>query len=170
MEASEDLRETAQTLTFRVRDQQYAIPILQVKEIIPFTAVTRLPRTPRAVLGLINLRGGAVPVVSLAQAFGLDDLPADRRSCVIVVEVRIDGETTAMGILADAVNDVIALRPDEIEAPPRLGAAVPEKVLQGMARVGTEFVPILDVQELLASPEFLFETDVERDGSTEGTA
>jgi purine-binding chemotaxis protein CheW len=155
METTDETRDAIQYLTFRVRDEEYAISILHVREILPFTTATRLPKTLPAIRGLINLRGGAVPVVDLALAFDLPAGAPTKRTCVIVVDVMIDGEGTMMGVMADAVNDVIALRADEIEPTPRFAARVPEDFLQGMAKIGSAFVPILDVQTLLSAPEFL---------------
>jgi purine-binding chemotaxis protein CheW len=154
VEPDEDLDESFQVLTFRVCDQQHAIRILDVKEIVPFTTITQLPRTPDAVLGLLNLRGGAVPVVSLARGFGLPEEPPGRRSCVIVLEVVVDGDATVVGILADGVNNVISVRPEEIEPAPRFGTDVPHALLDGMVRLDGDFVPLLNVREVLAGTGF----------------
>lgn len=145
--------ELAQYLTFQVADAEYGVGILKVREIIEYDTVTRVPHAPPAVRGVLNLRGAVVPVVDLAVKFGLPASVTTKRSCVIVVECILDGEQTVMGVLADAVSQVIDLAPSDIEPAPAFGARVRVEFLQGMGKLGGRFVLLLDLDRLLSAAE-----------------
>src|SRR6266699_4412793 len=98
-----------QYLTFFLTDEEYAISIERVKEIIEYSSVTKVPKVPRWIRGVINLRGNVVPVVDLAVRFGLDERPITKTTCIVIVEVQQESENTVMGLIADAVNQVIEL-------------------------------------------------------------
>src|SRR5262252_566593 len=113
-----------QYLTYFLADEEYGINIQQVKEIIEYTAITKVPKVPRWIRGVINLRGNVVPVVDLAVRFGQDERPTTKTTCIVIVEVQQDAENTVMGVIADAVNQVIELNPGDIERPPAFGTRV----------------------------------------------
>jgi purine-binding chemotaxis protein CheW len=142
-----------QYLTFRVGGETYAVGILEVREILPFVGSTAVPMAPPAIRGLINLRGNAVPVVDLAVLFGLAPTQPGRRACVVILDLERSG--AAMGILAESVELVIELRPDDVEAVPEIGTHAWSEFLRGMGRVGDSFVPILDLRRLLGSEDLL---------------
>jgi len=153
MSALPDVTEQAQYLTFFLAGEEYAIGILRVKEILEYDTVTPVPQTPAAIRGVINLRGSVVPVVDLAAKFGLPPSPLTKRTCIVIVEVMLGGSRTVLGLLADAVSQVMDFGPGEIEAPPSFGTAVRVDYLQGMGKVGKKFVLLLDVDRILAPPE-----------------
>lgn len=139
-----------QYLSFHLAGEEFAFGILRVKEILEYDTLTRVPSAPAAVRGVINLRGSVVPVVDIALLFGLPSTAVTKRSCVIIVEVRVDGQELVMGILADAVNQVIELSPETIEPPPAFGSRVRVEYLVGMGKVDArKFVLILDIDRLL---------------------
>ena len=140
----------AQYLGFHIAEEEYAIGILRVREILEFDTVTRVPTTPPSIRGVINLRGSVVPVVDLAVKLGLAPSVVTKRSCVVVVEVDLDGERTVMGLLADAVSQVMDLAASEIEPPPPFGTRVRVECLLGMGRAGKKFVLLLDIDKLLS--------------------
>src|ERR1700693_3991678 len=121
-----------QFLTFLLAAEEYAINIQRVKEIIEYTAVTKVPKVPQWIRGVINLRGNVVPVVDLAVRFGLEDRPITKATCIVVVEVEQGSECSGMGVIADAVNQVIDLSPKDIEAAPAFGTRVRLEYLFGM--------------------------------------
>jgi len=145
--------EHAQYLTFRVADAEYGVGILQVREIIEYDTITRVPLAPPAVRGVLNLRGSVVPVVDLAVKFGLPESTITKRSCVVVVECVLDGELTVMGVLCDAVSQVVDLTADDIEPPPAFGSRVRIEFLRGMGKLGEGFVLLLDLDRLLSTAE-----------------
>ncbi len=147
--------EPSQYLTFYLAGEEYALGILRVKEILEYDTLTTVPQTPPWIRGVINLRGSVVPVVDLAVKFGLPPTPVTKRTCIVIVEVTLAGQPTVMGILADAVSQVMDLATADIAAPPTFGTAVRVDFLQGMGKVGTKFVLILDVDQVLAAPELL---------------
>ena len=139
-----------QYLTFVVSGDPYAIAILRVREIIEHRAITRVPSMPAHVPGVINLRGSVVPVVDLAARFGLASTPVGKRTCIVIVEAQVDGTPLVIGVIADAVREVVAMAPGSIEPPPAFGARAPIELLEGLGRIGDEFVLVLDVDRALA--------------------
>ena len=143
----------AQYLTFSLAGGEYAIAVLRVREIIEHETVTRVPSTPAFVRGVINLRGSVVAVVDLARKFGLPESPVTKRTCIVIVEVESENGRMVMGVIADAVNQVVEFRPEEIEAPPSFGTPVRVDYLRGLGKLGSEFVLILDTDRVLSSGE-----------------
>lgn len=144
-----------QYLTFFLADEEYAVNIQKVKEIIEYSSVTKVPKVPRWIRGVINLRGNVVPVVDLAVRFGLDERPATKTTCIVIVEVQQDSENTVMGVIADAVNQVIDLNADDIEQPPAFGTRVRLEYLAGMGKLGKKFALILNIDRVLSAAELL---------------
>jgi purine-binding chemotaxis protein CheW len=142
-----------QFLSFQLAGEEFAVGILKVREIIEYGPVTRVPTTPPWIRGVINLRGGVVPVIDLAVKFGLPAGEVTPRTCIVIVEVELGGERTFMGIVSDAVSQVMELRPQDIEPPPALGTRVRIDYLLGMARAERRFVLLLDIDKILSSDE-----------------
>jgi purine-binding chemotaxis protein CheW len=147
------LSEQSQYLGFHIAGEEYAIGILRVREILEYDTVTKVPTTPASIRGVINLRGSVVPVIDLAVKLGLPESVVTKRSCVVVVEIVLDGERTVMGLLADAVSQVIDLPAAEIEPPPPFGTRVRVECLLGMGRAGKKFVLLLDIDRLLSTDD-----------------
>ena len=148
-----------QYLTFLIGGEEYGVSLLKVKEIIEYDVVTKVPKTPSWVRGVINLRGSVVPVIDLALKFGQAATELGKLTCIVITEVECAGEATVMGILADAVSQVIDLKPEEIEAPPAFGTRVKIDYLVGMGRSGKKFCLILDSEKVLSTDELLEVTD-----------
>lgn len=144
-----------QYLTYFLAEEEYGISIQKVKEIIEYTAITKVPKVPRWIRGVINLRGNVVPVVDLAVRFGMDERPTTKTTCIIIVEIQQEAEKAVMGVIADAVNQVIALRPEEIEEPPAFGTRIRLEYLAGMGKLGKKFALILNIDRVLSAAELL---------------
>ena len=142
-----------QYLTFFLGNEQYAVGVLAVKEIIEYGVVTRVPTTPPYVRGVINLRGSVVPVVDLSVKFGQEPCPISRRTCIIIMETILRGEGATMGVVADSVSQVIQFAPQDIEPAPAFGSRVRIEYLEGMAKMGSKFVLILNMNEVFARDE-----------------
>lgn len=151
MEATERM----QYLTFQLAGEEYALGILRVREIIQWQEVTRVPTAPAAIRGVLNLRGAVVPVVDLGVKFGLGATEPTRRTCIVIVEVEREGGQTVMGIVADAVSQVMDLDDADIEPPPSFGTRMRVEFLEGMARMGDRFALVLNVDRLLSTAELL---------------
>lgn len=147
--------ERAQYLSFHIAGEEYAIGILQVKEILEYDTITGVPGAPPSIRGVINLRGSVVPVVDLALKFGLPESPITKRTCIVVVEVNLDGERTVMGVMADTVSQVIDLGAADIEPPPAFGTRAHIEYLLGMGKAGKKFILLLDIDRVLALHELL---------------
>src|SRR6266581_4019801 len=117
--ATLEITRTQQYLTFNLDDEVFALDISQVREVLDFAPVTKVPQTPHFMRGVINLRGNVVPVVDLRAKFGIPPVMDTENTCIIIVEVEMDGETTILGALADSVKEVIDLDPTQIEPAPR---------------------------------------------------
>jgi purine-binding chemotaxis protein CheW len=153
MAESSDNAQRAQYLSFAIRDTEYAIGILKVKEILQYEPTTRVPSTPRSVRGVINLRGQVVPVVDLARKFGLGDTEPTRLTCILIVEALLDGAAAVVGVLADAVREVVELGPDDVEPPPPFGNHVSVDFLLGLGKMGKRFVLLLDIDRVISADE-----------------
>lgn len=138
-------------LTVSLGDDRFGIPVAYVKEIIECGAIASLPMAPAAVRGTINLRGKVVPVVDLAVRFGRSGMVIGRRTCIVIAE--IEGgrlhQLFDVGLLVDAVNEVVDLRPDEIEPAPSMDGAIRTDFTSGMGRVRDNFVLLLRLGALV---------------------
>ena len=114
--------DAGQYLTFILDEEVYAVDINQVREVLDYKEVTRVPRMPDFISGVINLRGGVVPVVDLRLKFGMEKAEKTVDTCIIIIEIMMGGELTHLGAIADSVQEVMTLEQDQIEPPPKLGA------------------------------------------------
>jgi purine-binding chemotaxis protein CheW len=146
--------EPAQYLTFMLAQEQFAIGILGIKEIIEYQGVTEVPMMPACVRGVINLRGAVVPVVDLLARFGRPSSAVTKRTCVVIVEAACGvEERQVMGLLVDAVNEVLDISTADIEPPPAFGARVRSDFIHGVGKVRGKFVLLLDVDRALSIDE-----------------
>ncbi|WP_347985800.1 chemotaxis protein CheW [Methylomonas sp. AM2-LC] len=145
-----------QYLTFILGGESYAIGILHTKEIIDYGYLTEVPMMPSFVRGVINLRGSAVPVIDLQARFGKGNTLIDKRTSIIIVETLRDteeGEPQDIGIIVDAVNEVVEINQNDIEPAPSFGASVPSNFINAMAKRDDSFVILLNVNRVLSIEE-----------------
>ena len=142
-----------QYLTFRLGEEIFALDIARVREVLEYTTVTALPRSPDFVRGVINLRGSVVPVVDMRLAFGMTRTEQTVSTCVIIVEMEVEGETVVMGAMADSVQEVIELAPGLIEPSPRIGVKLCNRFIRGMGKHNGQFVIILDSDMVFTEEE-----------------
>ncbi len=152
MNATETAAST-QYLTFMLHDEVFGLDISQVREVLDFRSVTRVPRTPAFMLGVINLRGNVVPVVDMRLKFGMSRTERTVNTCIIIVEITLDGDTTILGALADSVQEVIELEPQHIEPAPRIGTRLRTEFIRGMGKRDEQFVIILDIDRIFSTDE-----------------
>ena len=145
--------ETQQYLTFSLGGEMFAVGILNVKEIIEYGELTAIPMMPGFIRGVINLRGAVVPVIDLAARFGGQESAVQRRTCNVIVEVRQEGHKHDIGIMVDAVSEVLEIAAADIEPPPSFGARIRADFIAGMGKVDGHFVIILDIQRVLSAEE-----------------
>jgi purine-binding chemotaxis protein CheW len=152
--------DTHQYLTFTLGGEMFAVGILNVKEIIEYGNLTEIPMMPSFIRGVINLRGAVVPVVDLAARFGGKTSAIQRRTCIVIVEVTQEDAKHDIGIMVDAVSEVLEIRADEIEPPPSFGARIRADFIAGMGKVAGKFVIILEIQKVLSVDEMAVLADV----------
>ena len=143
----------SQYLTFRLDDELFAFDIAKVREVLEFSHITRVPRTPDFMRGVINLRGNVVPVLDLKLKLGLSRTEKTIDTCIVITEVNMGGEKVVLGALADSVQEVMELDPSQIDPPPRMGTRVHESCIRGMGKRDDQFLMILDVDRVLSSAE-----------------
>ncbi len=147
------IMETTQYLTFKLDDEVFALDITKVREVLDFTTVTKVPRTPEFMRGVINLRGSVVPVVDLRLKFGMSKTEKTVNTCIIIVEVKVDDETTVLGALADSVQEVMDLESDHIEPAPKIGTRLNTEFIKGMGKRDDRFVILLDIDKVFSTSE-----------------
>jgi purine-binding chemotaxis protein CheW len=152
MSAAEAAAST-QYLTFKLGDETFALDVAEVREILDFTTVTKVPRTPSFMRGVINLRGSVVPVMDLRLKFGMSATQQTVDSCIIVVEMTMEEDSIVIGVLADAVQEVIDLEPEQIEPPPRIGTKLNTDFILGMGKHNGAFMMILDIDRIFESAD-----------------
>ncbi len=145
--------EQQQYLTFMLGGEVYAIGILHIKEIIEYGQVTAVPMMPAFIRGVINLRGRVVPVVDLSVRFGRTAKAVGRRTCIVILEVEGGTGRQEIGVVVDAVNEVLEISPEEIEPAPAFGTRIRTDFIQGMGKIDEGFVIILNVGHVLAEDE-----------------
>jgi purine-binding chemotaxis protein CheW len=142
-----------QYLTFLVGKDNLAISILDVKEIIEINMITRVPMTPEYIRGVINLRGNVVPVIDLSARLGRECSEINKRTCIVLVQVDYNEESQLLGMLVDAVDEILDLPESNIMPPPDFGADIRNDFIKGMGRVGDQFIILLDINRVLALKE-----------------
>ena len=142
--------EPTQYLTFMLAGETFAIGILAIKEIIEYQGLTTVPMMPDCVRGVINLRGAVVPVVDLLRRFGRTPSAVTKRTCIVIVEVCCEDESQVIGVIVDAVNEVLDIDAAEIEPAPAFGARMRSDFIRGMGKVRGKFVILLDVDRMLS--------------------
>jgi purine-binding chemotaxis protein CheW len=140
-------------LTFSLADEEYGIGILKIKEIIGMLPITSVPQTPDFVKGVINLRGKVIPVMDLRLRFGMMSMDYTERTCIIVVEITGQTGTILVGIVVDAVSEVLNIKGDDIEKAPTFGTKLNTDYILGMAKMEGGVKILLDIDQVLSSDE-----------------
>jgi len=153
METLEMRKGVTQYLTFMLAEEVFALEISEVREVLDFASITKVPQTPEFMRGVINLRGRVVPVVDMRLKFGMPATERTVNTCIIIVELDIGGEQTVIGALADSVQEVFELGSADIEPTPKIGAQIDTEFLKGMGKNDEQFILILDVDKVFSDEE-----------------
>ena len=140
--------ELLQLVSFHIDEEEFGLEILRVQEIIRTPPLTRVPASPAFVEGVVNLRGRIIPVISLRKRFGLGPRALDKETRIVVVEVL----GTVLGLMVDAVSEVLRIKPDAVEPPPRLGR-VEREYVRGVAKIEGRLLILLDIERLMSEAE-----------------
>ncbi|MEO5379153.1 MAG: chemotaxis protein CheW [Magnetococcus sp. DMHC-6] len=148
------ITEPTQFLTFYLATELFAVDIAKVREVLEFAKVTKVPRTPEYMLGVINLRGSVVPVVDMRAKFHLSMQARTVDTCIIIIEVSDeDGERMIIGAMADSVREVFEFSPDQIDPPPKIGVSLRTDFIQGMGKFKDQFIIILDTDKVFSAED-----------------
>jgi purine-binding chemotaxis protein CheW len=148
-----EITETRQYLTFKLGKEIFATDVAKVREVLDFTTITEIPRTPDFMSGVINLRGSVVPVVDMRLCLEMSKTERTTNTCIVVLEVLLDNESIVIGALADSVEEVIDLEPDQIRPAPRIGTQIRTDFLKGMGKREDQFIMILDIDRVFSADE-----------------
>ncbi len=145
--------ESRQFLTFTLAEEEYGVDILRVQEVKGWAPVTKIPRSPDYVQGVLNLRGTIVPVVDLRMRFHLDRIDYTRRTVIVVINIEIDAGRRVIGVVADGVSDVINVPVENVKDAPDFGTKVHTDFISGLATIDENMVMLLDIDKLLTAAE-----------------
>ncbi len=147
------ITETTQYLTYKLEDEIFAVDVAKVREILDFTPATKVPGTPEFMRGVINVRGNVVPVVDMRLKFGLTKTEKTVDTCIVVMEIVVDEDTTVLGALVDSVQEVFEIEASHIEPPPRMGTRWRTEFIKGIGKRNDELIIILDIDRVFSSSE-----------------
>lgn len=149
LETKVDHGPALQYLTFSLGEEVFAMDIRSVREIIQYGSMTTVPLMPEFVRGVINLRGSVVPVIDLQSRFGRSRAQVGKKTCIIIFDATVEDEKVELGLLVDAVSEVIDIALAHIEQPPQFGTSIRRDFIHGMGKVGGEFIVILAPERAL---------------------
>jgi purine-binding chemotaxis protein CheW len=138
-------------LTFRLAAEEYGLEILKVREIIGLMEITRVPRTPEFIRGVINLRGKVIPVLELRSKFGMESKEDTEETCIIVVDIAMNDGSVLMGLLVDGVSEVLDIKENEIQDPPSFGGGVDTNFILGIGNLKGGVKILLDIDKVIVS-------------------
>ncbi|PLX67704.1 MAG: chemotaxis protein CheW [Denitrovibrio sp.] len=152
-EDKKDLSASFQVLTFELDKDIFGVDITSIREVLDFTNLTRVPQTPSYMKGVINLRGGVVPVIDLKEKFSMGTTVKTVNTCIIILEVDIGEEVVVLGALADSVDEVVDFSSDNVEPAPKIGTNLKTEFIKGMAKRNDDFVIILNVNSVFSDED-----------------
>jgi purine-binding chemotaxis protein CheW len=164
MGAAEKIKEVAENtgqvkslagkyLTFRLANENYGLEILKVQEIIGILKVTRVPKMPEFVRGIVNLRGKLIPVIDMRSKFGLQMQEDTEKTCIIVVQFGHKEQMLTIGVIVDSVSEVLNIKEDQLEPSPSIGSTVETDFILSIGKVGEKVIILLDIDRVLTGEE-----------------
>ncbi len=162
---NEIISEVRQYLTFKLQDEVFGVDVAQVREILDYIKVTKVPQTPDFMCGVINLRGNVVPVVDMRLKFGLEKTKTTVNTCIIVVEIELEGENTVLGALVDSVQEVFELDSKDVEPAPKIGTKLKTDFIKGMGKREDNFLILLNIDKVFSSEELSIVQQVQQESA-----
>ena len=145
--------DTRQYLTFKLNEEVFAVDVAQVREILDYIKITKIPQTPEFMRGVINLRGSVVPVVDMNMKFGMNGTEKTVNTCIVVMEVTVEENTLVIGALVDSVQEVFEIESENIEPAPKIGTKLKTEFIKGMGKREENFIIILDIDKVFSGEE-----------------
>jgi purine-binding chemotaxis protein CheW len=147
------IKEEQEYLTFKLGEEMFALDVSQVREVLDMTNITKVPRSPDFMRGVINVRGSVVPVVDMRLKFGMAQAEKTVHTRIVVMEISLENEEVVLGAMADSVHDVMEIDPAQIEPAPKIGAKWRTEFIKGIGKQEDQFIIILDVDRVFSSEE-----------------
>ncbi|MGM0497931.1 MAG: chemotaxis protein CheW [Bacteroidota bacterium] len=164
MEQKSKEKEAKSYLTFKLGEEQFGVHVSQVLNILEMTSITRVPKSPDYMKGVINLRGKVLPVIDARLKFGMEETEYTNNTCIIVMDLEMDGKLINIGTIVDGVLSVVEIDENEVEPPPSIGSKFKSEFIYGMAKVEEEFVMLVDMQKVISADEM---TEISNKSKTE---
>ena len=142
--------ETNQYLTFELADEIYGVAVSKIKEVLEIIDITRVPRMPDFMRGVINLRGNVVPVIDMGLKFGQGEIKKSVDTCIVVLEIEIENDLITLGALVDGVHEVLEINDPEIEPAPKIGTSLDTEFIKGMGKKENDLIIILDIDNIFS--------------------
>lgn len=142
-------------LSFKVGSELFAANVNQILNILEMTKITRVPKSPKYLKGVINLRGNVLPVLDTRIKFGLEETEYTTNTCILVLEIYIKNESIHLGAIVDSVDAVLEISEDDINATPNIGTSYKADILKGFTKIGNDFIMIIDTDKVFADDEIL---------------
>jgi len=140
-------------LTFKLGEETFAANVGKVLNILEMTKITEVPKAPEYMKGVINLRGTVLPVIDTKIKFDLGETEFTDNTCIVVMEIDMDGDTIHVGALVDSVQEVLEIGDDQIQPPPSIGSKYRSEFIEGMAKNNDEFIMILNMDKVFSLDE-----------------
>ncbi len=150
---AEQVKVSVQYLTFSLDEQWFGVEVSKVNGILEVTQITKVPKTPDYMRGVINLRGSPVPAIDLRLKFGMSQIEQTVDTCIVVLEVPLDDETVVLGAIVDSVDEVIELKAEQIEPAPRLGTGQDSEFIEAMGKRDDRFIILLNIAQVFSTEE-----------------
>lgn len=142
-------------LTFALGEEHYGVFILNVKEIVGMMPITRVPNTPSFIKGIVNLRGNIIPIMDIRLKFGIEEIPYNERTCIIIIQINVKGKGKLIGVVVDAVSEVVNILAEDVEPPPEYGIQAEDNFIVGIGKVKNKVIIILDIDKVVKCPEMV---------------
>ncbi|MFW6103722.1 MAG: chemotaxis protein CheW [Bacteroidota bacterium] len=149
----EELEQITSYLTFKLGEEEFAAHVSRVLSIMEMTKIIQVPKTPDYMKGVINLRGQVLPVIDTRLKFGMSPTEYTANTCIVVMEVEVEGENVQVGAIVDSVQEVLEIEQDQIQPPPTIGNRIKSEFIYGMAKIADKFIMILDMDKVFSAEE-----------------
>ena len=160
----QQIEDTVRYLTFRLEEEVFALNVLQVTEVLDMCPITKVPRAPDFMRGIINVRGSVIPVIDFRMKFGLKKTEETLDTRIIVMQIDLEGDSVAIGAIADSVHEVMEMESNQVEPPPKIGGRWRTDIIRGIGKRDDEFIIILDIDRIFSSAELAMIERTDPDG------
>ena len=142
-------------LSFKLGEELFASNVGKVLNILEMTKITKVPKSPTYMKGVINLRGVVLPVIDARLKFGMTSIEETTNTCILVLDVAVNGEAVKVGAMVDSVQEVLEIEQNDIQPPPSIGSKYKSEFIYGMAKSNDDFIMLLDMDKVFSADEII---------------